>query len=220
MISKDSIEEHVEKHKGLVIKIANYMLHRYNQRTPPELKRHIDLDDLTQAGFIALIKSRDEYREDHESGCQFETFAFHKIKGAIKSHLYTHISPIHSRYYSRFGKDDLSEENAMKARASSRCKFFSELSGHSEGMDITEDIEDYHENFASIVDSQDTIDFILRKIDSMSKDESLVCKMRLIDHKTFSDIGLELGISGEGARLKYAAAVKKLKCMLGSLNDV
>jgi RNA polymerase sigma factor for flagellar operon FliA len=63
----------VEQHAPLVKRIALHVLAR--------LPRHVELDDLYQAGMIGLLEAARNF--DHTKGASFETYASIRIRGAI-----------------------------------------------------------------------------------------------------------------------------------------
>ncbi|MGB1557802.1 MAG: RNA polymerase sigma factor FliA [Oceanococcaceae bacterium] len=72
-----SIEERVRTHAPLVRRIALHLAAR--------LPAGVELDDLLQSGMLGLLEAAQNFSEGH--GASFETFAGHRIRGAILDEL-------------------------------------------------------------------------------------------------------------------------------------
>jgi RNA polymerase sigma factor for flagellar operon FliA len=70
-------EAAIEKFSPLVKRMAHHML----AKLPPS----VQLDDIIQAGLIGLMDAINRYQDNH--GTQFETYATHRIRGAILDEL-------------------------------------------------------------------------------------------------------------------------------------
>jgi len=67
----------IEKFSPLVKRMAHHML----AKLPPS----VQLDDIIQAGLIGLMDAINRYQDNH--GTQFETYATHRIRGAMLDEL-------------------------------------------------------------------------------------------------------------------------------------
>jgi RNA polymerase sigma factor for flagellar operon FliA len=70
-------EAAIERFSPLVKRMAHHML----AKLPPS----VQLDDIIQAGLIGLMDAINRYQDNH--GTQFETYATHRIRGAILDEL-------------------------------------------------------------------------------------------------------------------------------------
>jgi len=73
VLSDNEKESILKQHTNLVKKIANIVMRR--------LSSEIELDDLIQAGMIGMLDAADRF--DSNGAAKFETFATHRIRGAM-----------------------------------------------------------------------------------------------------------------------------------------
>jgi RNA polymerase sigma factor for flagellar operon FliA len=71
--SNDSLDDFIKVHSALVFKIAT--------KLKSKLPKHIQIEDLIQAGLIGLLEARNRYQVD--KGASFATFASIRIHGAM-----------------------------------------------------------------------------------------------------------------------------------------
>lgn len=74
---KETPQAFIERHSGLVKKIAHHLLGR--------LPANVQLDDLIQSGMVGLLEAQQNY--DASKGASFETFAGIRIRGAMLDEL-------------------------------------------------------------------------------------------------------------------------------------
>lgn len=74
---KETPQAFIERHSGLVKKIAHHLMGR--------LPANVQLDDLIQSGMVGLLEAQQNY--DAGKGASFETFAGIRIRGAMLDEL-------------------------------------------------------------------------------------------------------------------------------------
>lgn len=74
---KETPQAFIERHSGLVKKIAHHLLGR--------LPASVQLDDLIQSGMVGLLEAQQNYNAS--KGASFETFAGIRVRGAMLDEL-------------------------------------------------------------------------------------------------------------------------------------
>ena len=146
--------------------------------------KHVDKDDLTQEGFIALIEANKSFSV--EMNTRFTTYAYHCINW--KLHKY-YRKPCNRKYGG-----------------------FNEETGGRESQDNQFEIPCHEDEIQQKTNVQrESVESAINKLHDV---ERLIIRARFYEEKTLEEIGKCLGISKEGVRKKEKKAIEKLKFIL------
>jgi RNA polymerase sigma factor for flagellar operon FliA len=219
-----------------------YLASRIRERLP----KNVDLEDLVQAGVIGLIEACRSY--DSSKDAQFSTFAKFRIRGAILDSLRKldwgsrtlrrkgrEIALSIARLESRLGRPPLEEEIAaeMKMKLDELQNTVTQLDGLFLVGQQANSSRDESESYDLIESAPSTsgdnpFDLCLKgerkaqlaeAVSRMSEREQLILSLLYKEELTMKEIGQVVGIAVSRVSQIHAAAMLKLRPMLGHLRE-
>lgn len=172
-----------------------------------KIRRAVDMTDLYQEGWIALVNAWKHYEKGHESGSQFKTYAYRVIYNHLLNYLDDNCTPITTarrRHILRYGSDRL----VGKLESATGYLCFSELAHRNtrDGMDELEYIpvppdhdESEFDPAVRLEDREFTEHCISKLKAGLTKEEWRILMLRY-DGQTFKQIGAIVGLTYEGIR--------------------
>lgn len=221
-----------------------YVAARIRERLP----KHVEMEDLVQAGVIGLLEACRNY--DCEKDAQFSTFAKHRIRGAILDSLRKldwgsralrrrgrEIASSTSRLESRLGRYPLEEEIAadLKMRVDELQNTLAQLDGlllvgqlakvssggsNAESFDLIES--------APAEDGDNPLELCLRgemkeelaaAVSRLSDREQLILSLYYYEELTMKEVAEVVGIAVSRVSQIHAAAMLKLRVSLAHLRS-
>jgi len=224
-------EAAIEKFSPLVKRMAHHML----AKLPPS----VQLDDIIQAGLIGLMDAINRYQDNH--GTQFETYATHRIRGAILDELRSNdwlprslrrslreVEGANSRLEQKLGRPPVEREMAKEMGVP--LKEYQDLLQEARGYQLFH-IEDFAVDEESYLDRNcpdDTANPLARLQDARLR-EALVQAIGLLPERekllmglyydkelNFREIAAVLGVSESRVCQLHGQAVARLR---GKISD-
>jgi RNA polymerase sigma factor FliA len=219
-----------------------YVAARIRERLP----RHVDMDDLVQAGVIGLLEACRNY--DSEKDAQFSTFAKHRIRGAILDSLRKldwgsrtlrrkgrEITASVVKLEAQLGRYPLEEEIAadMKMRVDELQSALAQLDGLFLVGQLTSVLGDHSESFdliesAPSAGSDNPFELCLEgemkaqliaAVSRMSEREQLILSLYYYEELTMKEVSEVVGIAVSRVSQIHAAAMLKLRVSLAHLRE-
>jgi len=219
-------DERVLQYMGLVRAVV--------QRVAASLPPHVPREDLEAYGVMGLLEALRRY--DPAQGVRFETFAWHRVRGAILDHLRSldlaarsdrqtarRIERAHERLAARLGRDPTREELAAEvglepealdaelARLHSLVvTSFEELVLRAAGGEPASDRDDPQE----AVEREELLAALRRGLARLSDRERLVLGLYYYEGLTLAEIGAVLDLTESRVCQIQAAALLRLRTFL------
>lgn len=219
-------DERVLQYLGLVRAVV--------QRVSASLPAHVSREDLESYGVVGLLEALKRY--DPSLGVRFETFAWHRIRGAILDHLRSldlaartdrqrarQIEQAHQRLAGRLGREPTREELAEEVGLSSEALdaelarlhdlvviSFEDLVFQAYGFDAPNPEEGPEE----LAERRELVDALRRGLRQLSDRERLVLGLYYYEGLTLAEIGAVLDLTESRVCQIQAAAVLRLRTWL------
>ncbi len=219
-------DERVTRYIGLVRAVV--------QRLAASLPAHVPREDLESYGVMGLLEALQRY--DPSQGVRFETFAWHRIRGAILDHLRSldlavrsdrqiarRIERAHEHLTSRLGREPSREELAAEvglepdvldaelARLHALVvTSFEELVSRGAAGEPASDQEDPEE----AAERREMLDALRRGLARLSERERLVLGLYYYEGLTLAEIGAILDLTESRICQIQAAALLRLRTFL------
>jgi RNA polymerase sigma factor for flagellar operon FliA len=219
-----------------------YVAARIHERLP----KHVDLEDLVQAGVIGLLDACRSY--DKEKDAQFSTFAKYRIRGAILDSLRKldwgsrnlrrkgrEIAESAARLGSQLGRHPLEEEIAadLKMRVDELQTSLTQLDGlflvgqltngaggDAEAFDLIESAPSAGEdNPFDLCLEGEMKAHLATAVSRMSEREQLILSLYYYEELTMKEISEVVGIAVSRVSQIHAAAMLKLRASLAHLAE-
>jgi RNA polymerase sigma factor for flagellar operon FliA len=219
-----------------------YVAARVHERLP----KHVDMEDLVQAGVIGLLEACRSY--DSSKDAQFSTFAKFRIRGAILDSLRKldwgsrtlrrkgrEISSTVAKLESQLGRPPLEEEIAtdMQMRLDELQSTMTQLDGLylvGQRANPTHDHADSYDLIESAPSSDEDNPFNLclegernaqlaEAVSRMSEREQLILSLYYKEELTMKEVSKVVGIAVSRVSQIHAAAMVKLRASLGHLRE-
>ncbi len=217
-----------------------YVASRIRERLP----KHVDLDDLVQAGVVGLLDACRNY--DAEKDAQFSTFAKYRIRGAILDSLRKldwgsrtlrrkgrEISSSTAKLEAQLGRHPSEEEIAvaMKMRVDELQGVLTQLDGLFVVGQLANVAGDEFESFDLIESAPSTgkdnpfelclegemKNQLAAAVSRMSEREQLILSLYYYEELTMKEVSEVVGIAVSRVSQIHAAAMLKLRISLGHL---
>lgn len=219
-------DERVLRYMGLVRAVV--------QRLAASLPAHVPREDLESYGVMGLLEAFQRY--DPSQGVRFETFAWHRIRGAILDHLRSldlaarsdrqtarRIERAHERLTSRLGREPSREELAAEVGLEPDAldaelvrlhglvvASFEELVSRGAGVEPASD-RDGPEDAA---ERRELLNALCRGLARLSERERLVLGLYYYEGLTLAEIGAILDLTESRICQIQAAALLRLRTFL------
>jgi RNA polymerase sigma factor for flagellar operon FliA len=219
-----------------------YLASRIRERMP----KHVELEDLVQAGVIGLMEACQSY--DSEKDAQFSTFAKFRIRGAILDSLRKldwgsrtlrrkgrEIAASIAKLETSLGRHPLEEEIAadLKMRLDELQNAMTQLDGLYLVGQVANSSRDQSESYdliesAQSADGDNPFELCLKgerkaqlaeAVSRMSEREQLILSLYYKEELTMKEIGQVVGIAVSRVSQIHAASMLKLRATLGQLAE-
>ncbi|MDH3201550.1 MAG: sigma-70 family RNA polymerase sigma factor [Myxococcales bacterium] len=187
------------------------MVHGLAARVRRELSFHGDLDDLVAFGFGGLLEA--QYRFDPARGVRFQTFAYHRVRGAMLDGVrkMTHLP---RRAHERLRKSAETPPTALpKAAATPLDKVFARVSA---GLTTAGPLHGSlgEESPESTLLKNESVARLLAAIAGLSDRQRTLVRGYYFEGRSIDDIAHELGISKSWASRIHTSALAELRFSL------
>jgi RNA polymerase sigma factor for flagellar operon FliA len=224
----ESSEILVERHAPLVKRIAVHLLGR--------LPDGIEIDDLIQAGLIALLGAARSYSA--EKGASFETYASIRVRGAMldevrandwaprsvyrkQRQLNAAIQAVESRSTKRAGAKEIAEELGLSLdeyfsmlSATSTARMFS-LDQAEHGSDVAAERRiDHTANPLAELESEEFREAMAAAVGKLPEREALMMALYYDEELNLKEIGAVLGVSESRVCQIHTQALARLRSRL------
>lgn len=213
----------------LVLKIAKYFKRK--------LPSHIDLNDLIQSGYLGLLEAKKKYQP--QENCTFETFASHRIKGAMIDEMRKNswgtresikqlkrmgeaVSRVEQRLQKQATPEDVAKELEMTPdeylHASEKIAMAQVLS-----LNVTEAVNNlpgHEEDPSALTEKEDFKMALKRVLATLPKRDQLVLSLYYVEELTFREIAEVLELTEARICQLHATALAKVKTKLISAKAV
>lgn len=219
-------DERVLQYMGLVRAVV--------QRLAPSLPAHVSREDLEAYGVLGLLEALRRY--DPTQGVRFETFAWHRIRGAILDHLRSldlaarsdrqvarRIERAHERLTASLGREPTREELAAEVGLEPEAldaelarvhrlvvTSFEELVARAAGAEPAADRDDPEE----AVEREELLAALRRGLRDLGERERLVLGLYYYEGLTLAEIGAILNLTESRICQIQAAALLRLRTFL------
>lgn len=221
-------DERVLQYLGLVRAVV--------QRVSASLPAHVSREDLESYGVVGLLEALKRY--DPSVGVRFETFAWHRIRGAILDHLRSldlaartdrqrarQIEQAHQRLAGRLGREPTREELAEEVGLSSQALEAELARLHELVVTSFEDLVSraYRFNFDApnaeegpeeLAERHELVDALRRGLRQLPDRERLVLGLYYYEGLTLAEIGAVLDLTESRVCQIQAAALLRLRTWL------
>ena len=227
-IARNRADDLVERHADLVKRIASHLMVR--------LPDSVEIDDLIQAGMIALLESADSYADDR--GASFETYAGIRIRGAMLDELRKldwtprsvhrnarRIAEVIRRIEHETGSPASSEQIAgalgisladySQMVADARCAQLLSLDDSRGDSGDTFDLPDTADGPVEQVTDDGFRAALVAAIDGLPERERLVMSLYYDEELNLKEIGAVLGVSESRVCQLHGQAMTRLRARLG-----
>lgn len=209
----------------LVLKIAKHFKRK--------LPSHIELNDLIQSGYLGLLEAKKKYRPQPD--CTFETFASHRIKGAMIDEMRKNswgtreslrqlklmgqaVSRVEQRLQKAATPEEIAQELNMTPdeflKASEKIAMAQTLSINV--LEETNALAGNEEDPSVLVENDDLKDELKRVLAILPKREQLILSLYYIEELTFRQIAEVLDLTEARICQLHATALAKVKVRLVS----
>lgn len=212
---KDLHQEVVEEYESLVYNVAYKIAQR--------LARQVDVEDLVGWGYAGLIEAYQRY--EPESGSQFSTFAYYRIRGAILDALSGESSDREARTAQGFNEIFENYAHVVYNRncthLDERINMLGELSSNLATVVILSESperafrSDAAPHNKALIREQ-TQELVRGLIDRLPDMEATLLRQFYFEDRSLSEIGLELGHSPSWASRVHTRALDRLRRMIES----
>jgi len=216
--------------------IVRYIARRIHERLP----QHVEMDDLVSAGVVGLIDALNKF--DHSKHVQFKSYAQFRIRGAILDSLRElDWSPRELRRKGRAMEEavrsatqrlgrvptELEIAAEMKMDLGEYQQLVSEVKGLEIGslnMERAEDAGDEELSYLPASPDEDPLfrclqgemrQRLIDAIEGLPEKERMVLTLYYYEELTMKEIGLTLGVVESRVSQIHAAAVSRLRTVLG-----
>jgi RNA polymerase sigma factor FliA len=202
------------------------------------LPNHVSRDDLTSSGIIGLIKAVERF--DPDKGYKFETFGYHRIRGAILDELRTYdIMPRRLRIKAREVQKAIEALEGELGRHPTEFEIADKLSLGFEAyhelvsqlnpirfFPITDALDDngewkLYKNLTAALEGSDDIEGLAEKqelknvllgaVQNLPKSERMVIALYYYEELTMKEIGVVLKVSESRVSQIHTQAVLRLR---------
>ncbi len=217
-----AMKEVIHQYFGLVKAIAHSIALRNTQGTV------LTEEDLFQYGMFGLIDAIERY--DAHKGVKFETFAFHRVRGAILDGLRSIDEVSRS---ARKKQRELGAHNDLEYRMMMKLKmnveeyqtFMQESNGapmNTHYVDVDSDYaqslpDDEKNNPFEIVNQQQTKELLVHALEQLPERERLIVTLYYYEGLTFKEIGKILKLSESRIFQIHSDAIVQLRSELVSV---
>ncbi len=221
-----SQDERVLQYLGLVRAVV--------QRVSASLPPHVSREDLESYGLVGLLEALKRY--DPSTGVRFETFAWHRIRGAVLDHLRSldlaartdrqrarQIERAHERLAGRLGREPTREELAGEVGVSAEVldaelarlrdlvvTSFEDLVYRAS----TSDAPHPEEGPEEVAERRELVDALRRALGRLSERERMVLGLYYYEGFTLAEIGGLLDLTESRVCQIQAAALLRLRTFL------
>lgn len=221
-----SQDERVLRYLGLVRAVV--------QRVSASLPPHVSREDLESYGLVGLLEAFQRY--DPSVGVRFETFAWHRIRGAILDHLRSldlaartdrqrarQIERAHERLAGRLGREPTREELAEEVGVSAEVLDAELARLHDLVVTSFEDLvyrastsdaPNPEEGPEEVAERRELVEALRRALGQLSERERLVLGLYYYEGLTLAEIGGLLDLTESRVCQIQAAALLRLRTFL------
>jgi RNA polymerase sigma factor for flagellar operon FliA len=184
------------------------MVHGLAVRLRRELSLHGDLDDLVAFGFGGLLEA--QYRFDPARGVRFQTFAYHRVRGAMLDGV-RKMAHLPRRAHERLRESaEIPPTAVPKAAATPLDKVFARISA---GLTAAGPL---HGSFGEESPEQkliknESITCLLGALTRLSERQRVVVRGYYFEGRSLEDIARQLGISKSWASRLHTGALQELR---------
>ena len=223
-------QKYLTQYAPLVKRIAHHMM--------AKLPASVEIDDVIQTGMLGLLDAVNRYQESH--GAQFETYAAHRIRGAILDGLrqadwlprsfrrdLRRIEAAVGKLEQHLGRAPTEQELAieMGMPLTDYQKMLQEARGyqlisfedfnHSDGEDFLErHCEDHSVNPLSALLDRKLRERLVKSIEGLPEREKVVMGLYYEEELNFREIGETLGVSESRICQLHSQAIARLRSQL------
>ncbi len=192
-------EELVRRHRNMVHGLA----HRLRR----ELSIHGEVDDLIAFGFSGLLEA--QHRFDPQRGVRFQTFAYHRVRGAMLDGV-RKMSGLPRRAQDRRKAD---AQVAPTAAPSSLDKAFARIGASLTGPAPLQGRYGDESPESRLLRSE-SVGELLTALSRLSPRERLLIRRRYFEGCSLDEVARELGVSTSWASRLHTTALAKLRAAL------
>lgn len=192
-------EELVRRHRNMVHGLA----HRLRR----ELSLRGDLDDLIAFGFGGLLEA--EYRFDPERGVRFQTFAYHRVRGAMLDGV-RKMADLPRRAHQRVKSE---AETVPSAAPTALERAFARIGA---SLTTASPLQDRYgeEGPEAALLRNESVSQLLEALAGLCPRERALIRGRYFEGRSLHAVARELGISKSWASRLHTSALRKLRAAL------
>jgi RNA polymerase sigma factor for flagellar operon FliA len=226
----------------IVYYMAGYV-RRIAERLRAQLPRQVEVDDLTQYGYVGLVRAIERF--DPERGVRFETFASTHVSGAMRDYLreidevprltrsrFKQLQKVRESYYKTHGREPTPEELRAGLKLSAR-KFkrfsaasqpasvftFSAAGASADGGPDTDAMSAFEDRHSSSPLTKAEREDLKRWVTmGFSRRDRLIIILYYYEQMTMKDVGLTIGCSESRVSQRLESILNCLRARLQRLD--